>query len=161
VASTAFSGHGMRPGGASRGQAQLVQPLAVVCECHQAPLAGHLVETAQREPGEAEHRLDDAEDLEAGAGGAGDTLEPGAYDMAGVLGGGTSVPRPAGRRRSGAGIAEAYVADWTMEQFRDAVQRIADRIDEINRSGGSAHAARDGERHRCQPAGNRFDAQHC
>ena len=48
--------------GASCRQGQLVQALAVVSESHQGPLALDLVEAAQREPGEAEHRLDDAED---------------------------------------------------------------------------------------------------
>ena len=43
-------------------QLELVQALAVVGQRHQVPLAGHLVEAAQREAGEAEHRLDDAED---------------------------------------------------------------------------------------------------
>ena len=28
-------------------------------------------------------------------------------------------------------ITEGYAADWTMEQLRDAAQRIADRIDEL------------------------------
>ena len=46
------------PGRASRGhlQLELVQALAVVGHGHQAPLAGHLVEAAQGEAGEAEHR---------------------------------------------------------------------------------------------------------
>ena len=39
-----------------------MQALAVVSESHQGPLALDLIEAAQREPGEAEHRLDDAED---------------------------------------------------------------------------------------------------
>ena len=39
-----------------------MQALAVICESHQGPLALDLLEAAQREPGEAEHRLDDAED---------------------------------------------------------------------------------------------------
>ena len=39
-----------------------MQALAVVGESHQGPLALDLLEAAQREPGEAEHRLDDAED---------------------------------------------------------------------------------------------------
>ena len=39
-------------------------------------------------------------------------------------------------------VTEGYAADWTMEQLRDAAQRIADRIDELIRAGGSAPAAR-------------------
>ena len=30
-------------------------------------------------------------------------------------------------------ITEGYAADWTMEQLRDAAQRIADRLDELIR----------------------------
>ena len=52
------------PTAPSRGplQLELVQALAVVGQRHQVPLTGHLVEAAQRESGEAEGRLDDAED---------------------------------------------------------------------------------------------------
>ena len=32
-------------------------------------------------------------------------------------------------------VTEGYAADWTMEQLRDAAQRIADRIDETVRQG--------------------------
>ena len=39
-------------------------------------------------------------------------------------------------------VTEGYAADWTMEQLRDAAQRIADKIDELVRSGGPAPAAR-------------------
>ena len=39
-------------------------------------------------------------------------------------------------------VTEGYAADWTMEQLRDAAQRIADRIDELIRAGGPTHAAR-------------------
>ena len=39
-------------------------------------------------------------------------------------------------------VTEGYAADWTMEQLRDAAQRIADRIDELIRAGGPAPAAR-------------------
>ena len=34
-------------------------------------------------------------------------------------------------------ITEGYAADWTMEQLRNAVQRIADRIDELTLSTGN------------------------
>ena len=36
-------------------------------------------------------------------------------------------------------ITEGYAADWTMEQLRDAAQRIADRIDELIHGTGRAH----------------------
>ena len=39
-------------------------------------------------------------------------------------------------------ISVEYTADWTMEQLRDAAQRIADKIDELIRAGGQAPAAR-------------------
>ena len=39
-------------------------------------------------------------------------------------------------------VTEGYAADWTMEQLRDAAQRIADKIDELIRAGGPAPAAR-------------------
>ena len=32
-------------------------------------------------------------------------------------------------------VTEGYAADWTMEQLRDAAQRIADKIDETIKSG--------------------------
>ena len=39
-------------------------------------------------------------------------------------------------------VTEGYAADWTMEQLRDAAQRIADKIDDLIRAGGPAPAAR-------------------
>ena len=39
-------------------------------------------------------------------------------------------------------VTEGYAADWTMEQLRDAAQRIADKIDELIRAGRPAPAAR-------------------
>ena len=39
-------------------------------------------------------------------------------------------------------VTEGYAADWTMEQLRDAAQRIADKIDELIRAGAPAPAAR-------------------
>ena len=36
-------------------------------------------------------------------------------------------------------ITEGYAADWTMEQLRNAAQRIADRIDELIHGTGPAH----------------------
>ena len=39
-------------------------------------------------------------------------------------------------------VTEGYAADWTMEQLRDAAQRIADKIDELIRAGRPASAAR-------------------
>ena len=36
-------------------------------------------------------------------------------------------------------ITEGYAADWTMDQQRDAAQRIADRIDELIRGTGPVH----------------------
>ena len=39
-------------------------------------------------------------------------------------------------------VTEGYAADWTMEQLRDAAQRIADRIDDLIRDGEPAPAAR-------------------
>ena len=35
-------------------------------------------------------------------------------------------------------VTEGYAADWTMEQPRDAAQRIADRIDGLIEAGGFA-----------------------
>ena len=35
-------------------------------------------------------------------------------------------------------VTEGYAADWTMEQFRDATQRVANRIDEIVGASSSA-----------------------
>ena len=35
-------------------------------------------------------------------------------------------------------VTEGYAADWTMQQFREASQRIADRIDELIEAGGFA-----------------------
>ena len=32
-------------------------------------------------------------------------------------------------------VTESYAADWTMEQLRDAAQKIADRIDEMTEAG--------------------------
>ena len=37
-------------------------------------------------------------------------------------------------------VTEGYAADWTMEQLRDAAQRIADRIDTLIRDGMPAGA---------------------
>ena len=39
-------------------------------------------------------------------------------------------------------VTEGYTADWTMEQLRDAAQRIADKIDELIRAGGPAPVVR-------------------
>ena len=39
-------------------------------------------------------------------------------------------------------LTEHYAADWTMEQLRDAAQRIADKIDELIRDGRPAPAVR-------------------
>ena len=39
-------------------------------------------------------------------------------------------------------VTEGYAADWTMEQLREAAQRIGDKIDELIRAGGPAPAAR-------------------
>ena len=39
-------------------------------------------------------------------------------------------------------LTEGCAADWTMEQLRDAAQRIADKIDELIRAGRPAPAAR-------------------
>ena len=39
-------------------------------------------------------------------------------------------------------VTEGYAADWSMEQLRDAAQRIADKIDEFIRAGGPAPSAR-------------------
>ena len=39
-------------------------------------------------------------------------------------------------------VTEGYTADWTMQQLRDAVRHIADKIDGFVRAGGSAPAAR-------------------
>ena len=37
-------------------------------------------------------------------------------------------------------VTEGYAADWTMEQLRDAAERIADRIDAMIRNGMPASA---------------------
>ena len=39
-------------------------------------------------------------------------------------------------------VTEGYAAGWTMELLRDVAQRIADRIDELIRTGGPAPAIR-------------------
>ena len=36
-------------------------------------------------------------------------------------------------------VTEGYAADWTMDQLRDAAQKVADRIDALIASGAPAH----------------------
>ena len=38
-------------------------------------------------------------------------------------------------------VTEGYAADWTMDQLRNAAQRVADRIDQLSRAGIPALAA--------------------
>ena len=38
-------------------------------------------------------------------------------------------------------VTEGYAADWTMDQLRDAAQKVADRIDALIASGAPAHEA--------------------
>ena len=67
---------------------------------HQALTVRAMIEAQRRDVDDR-----DVEGVEAGAGGAGDTLEAGTHDVACVLGGEQQDRAPAGRRRSGAGMA--------------------------------------------------------
>ena len=49
-------------------------------------------------------------------------------------------------------ITEGYAAEWTMQQLRDAAQRIADRIDELIRGIGPANETASQTALRTRPA---------